>query len=942
MPRIDLPLICLAMLASSAVAEQRASPTVDYGEVIAPILSRHCLECHGPDAQQREAGLRLDSQTSAKIQLASGAIAIVPTQPSASELLTRVKSSGDDRMPPSDHATALSVTEIEQLTRWIQEGAQWESHWAFTAPARISPPNVQESDWIKNPIDQFILAKLAQESLTPRPTASRRKLVRRLYVDLTGLPPTPQQVSDFLADARPNAWGRLVDGLLASPQYGQRWGRHWLDVARYGDSNGGDENHAYPLAWRYRDYVISSFNEDLPFDAFVHEQLAGDLLADTTSDAPQHPADSANNDANDGVERNNARVTATGFLAMGTKILAEQDEVKKQADIVDEQIDTVGKTFLGLTLGCARCHDHKFDPIPTKDYYALAGIFHSTQISDQPIQTVAIQQALHQHQQQLERLTDERDRLQLQFNKQLSEESISLVVLEAESFAQGNVTSLSDSYGQGIGIISDRGAQMNFAEYAITIPVDGQYLIQLRYAAKNARPGRILINGEVVKKDAISQTTGGWMPVHQRWISEGTFPLKQGLITLRLESEPLMSHIDKIRLIRAGKSDHVSETLSQLDQLNNRLSKHKQQTPEPEKVMAAIDGNSQDTRIHIRGNHQQLGDAVMRGFPAILSSGSALNQSTGPTREAYSIPETQSGRQQLAYWMTDAKTGAGGQTARVIVNRLWHWHFGSGLVTTPNNFGMQGSRPTHPDLLNWLALELIQHNWSIKSLHRMIVTSASYQQETSNTANAWIHGFSKRRIEAEAIRDSLLMHGGTLSFDLIGQPLSVKTQDPSPADLDNNEAAYRSFRRRSVHLPVVRCNTHRFLTLYDFPNASTPVGSRDSTTVPTQALLLMNDPMVMQQAENIAQSILAKDATTSTQRALDRTNKDNAQKEVQQIQQLYELLFQRPTTGEEIASLRHFLREFKSTLPKDQDIELMTWTAMVHTLLLSSEYIHVD
>ncbi len=940
MPRIDLSLICLAILASSAMAEQRASSAIDYGEVIAPILSRHCLECHGPDAQQREAGLRLDSQNSAKGQLESGVRAIVPGKPSASELIIRVKSKSDDRMPPRDHATALSSTEIEQLTRWINEGAKWESHWAFTAPARMSPPSVLDSEWIQNPIDQFILAKLEQKSLTPRPTASPRKLARRLYFDLTGLPPTPQQISDFLADDRPNAWERLVDSLLAAPQYGQRWGRHWLDVARYGDSNGGDENHAYPLAWRYRDYVISSFNEDLPFDAFAHEQLAGDLLPDPANTSPLHRSESARSVSNNRANRKNARITATGFLAMGTKILAEQDEIKKQADIVDEQIDTVGKTFLALTLGCARCHDHKFDPIPTKDYYALAGIFHSTKLNDQPIHTVEIQQALHEHQQQLEHLTEELERLQGQLDEMLSDQSISLVVLEAESFTQGNVTSLNEGYGQGIGIISDRGAQKNFAEYAVKIPADGIYLLQLRYAAKNARPGRILINGEVVKEKAISQTTGGWMPEHQRWNSEGNIPLKQGSITLRLESEPLMSHIDKIRLIRAGKSNLISENLAQLDQLNAQLSKHRQQTPEPEKVMAATDGNSQDTRIHIRGSHRQLGDEVMRGFPRLLSS--APERSTTPIQHTHSIPETQSGRQQLASWMTDANTGAGGQTARVIANRLWHWHFGTGLVKTPNNFGMQGSRPTHPNLLDWLALELIQHDWSLKSLHRMIVTSATYQQETSKTPNALVHGFPKRRIEAEAIRDSLLMHGGNLSFDLMGQPLSVKTQDPSPADLESNEVAYRSFRRRSVHLPVVRCNTHRFLTLYDFPNAATPVGSRDSTTVPTQALLLMNDPMVMQQAEHIAQRFLANDTPTNTQLTLNGPKNAKIEKRTQWIQQLYDLLFQRPATDEEINTVKHFLNDFESTVTEDEASELKTWSAMIHTLLLSSEYIHVD
>ena len=943
MSRIHLPFICLVVLASHVLAEQRLSPAIDYGEVIAPILARHCLECHGPDAEQREAGLRLDSRKSATTPLASGATAIVPRQPSASELLKRIQSTGDDRMPPVEHATSLSVTEIQQLTRWIDDGAKWQTHWAFSPPARVSPPNVKHTDWIRNPIDQFILAKFEKESRSPRPKASPRKLARRLYFNLIGLPPTPQQISEFLQDDRPDAWERLVDRLLASPHYGQRWGRHWLDVARYGDSNGGDENHAYPFAWRYRNYVISSFNDDLPFSSFVHEQLAGDLLSEeTTHDILEPAAASARHEMNRKTDRKNAKVTATGFLALGTKILAEQDEVKKQADIVDEQIDTVGKTFLGLTLGCARCHDHKFDPIPTRDYYALAGIFHSTELGDRPIKTITFQQALREHQQQLDRLTEEQSRLQVRFEKQLKEASIHLLELEAESFTEGNVASLGDGYGEGIGIISDRGSQQNFAEYEIQIPAKGQYLIQLRYAARDARPGRLLINRQVVKKDAISQTTGGWMPEHQRWFSEGTFPLPQGTIKLRLESEPLMSHIDKIRLIHADQAARVTKQVAQIDDLRTKLTNHQQQKPESEKVMAASDGKSQNIRIHLRGSHLQLGDEVTRGFPTVISS--TPDQSASPDLDPHPIPPTQSGRRQLAYWMTDAGTGAGGQTARVIVNRLWHWHFGSGLVRTPNDFGMQGSRPTHPELLDWMALNLIQHDWSLKSLHRLIVTSASYQQETSESPNTWLHGFPRHRLEAEAIRDSLLMHGGSLSMDLVGLPLSVKSQDPSPKDLNNNEAAYRSFRRRSVYLPVVRCNTHRFLTLYDFPNAATPVGSRDSTTVPTQALLLMNDPMVMQQAENIARSTLAHHAppvapVTTKQSNINKGIPDHV---TQRIQSLYESLFQRPVTLKETENLQEFLGDFEATVTENKEAELKTWTALVHTLLLSSEYIHVD
>lgn len=936
MPRTQLPFILLIIFASFAAGERRDASAIDYGQVIAPILARHCLECHGPDAEQREAGLRLDSQESATGKLASGSIAIVPNQPAESELLTRVKSQGYDRMPPAGHANPLSDTEVQHLTRWINEGAKWQSHWAFTPPLRVPPPTPEDNDWIQNPIDQFILAKLKEQSLTPLPKASPRKLVRRLYFNLTGLPPTAEQIAEFLKDEHPNAWQRLVDRLLASPLYGQRWGRHWLDVARYGDSNGGDENHPYPLAWRYRDYVISSFNEGLPFNIFVHEQIAGDLIAArAVNTTTRHTKHLQKHQVTRVANRSNAQIIATGFLTLGTKILAEQDEAKKQADIVDEQIDTVGKTFLGLTLGCARCHDHKFDPIPTKDYYALAGIFHSTELGDQTIKTEKFRLALQAHQQQREQLENQRDRLQREIDNQLSDHSINLLVLEAETFAAGNVASLSDGYGEGIGIISDPGAQKNFVEYVLDIPVDGQYIIQLRYAAEQARPGRILIDGRVVKEDALSRTTGGWMPEHQRWISEGTVKLKQGSIRLRLESEPLMSHIDKIRLIQVDESNCFEQHLAQLDELDSRLSEHNQHTPEPEKVMAASDGTSQNSRIHIRGSHRQLGDEVIRGFPDIFSL--KEDQTATQPQENHQIPTTQSGRRQLGYWMTDAKTGAGGQTARVIANRLWHWHFGSGLVKTPNDFGMQGSRPTHPALLDWLALQLIEHDWSLKYLHRLITTSASFQQETSTTNNDWIHGFAKRRLEAEAIRDSLLMHGGTLSLDLVGMPLPVKTQDPSPEDLKNNEDAYRSFPRRSVYLPIVRCNTHRFLTIYDFPNAANPVGRRDRTTVPTQALLLMNDPLVMHQAENMARSILEKYTTRES-----RLTPSETETRVQQIHSLYQHLFQRYASKQEIRNLTLFLENFGSTIREDKDMNLRSWTALIHTLLLSSEYIHVD
>ncbi|MDF1845300.1 MAG: DUF1549 domain-containing protein [Rubripirellula sp.] len=908
MPACKNLIIFVAITAGGfRYGDELLAQRVDYGNDIALILSRHCFECHGPDADERQADLRLDSQASATSPAESGFTAITPGESGTSELIKRVKSNGGDRMPPAESGSRLSAGEIKQLERWIDEGATWERHWSFNKIVRRSPPIVRNQDWGRNPIDRFVLAKLEREGLTPVARAKPSVLVRRVYYDLLGLPPTPHEVTQFLNDQEPGAWERLIDRLLASPMYGQRWGRHWLDVARYGDSNGGDENHLYPYAWRYRDYVISSFNDDLPFDQFVNEQIAGDLIDAQSTHG----------------RRRNDRLTATGFLALGTKILAERDEIKKQADMVDEQIDTLGKAFLAFSLGCARCHDHKFDPIPTRDYYALAGIFHSTKLEDQVIQTDADRQENAAYEEKLEGLYQLRVRLRADVEAQIASAADDIPQWEAERFSAGNVTSLHDGYGQGIGIISDRGPQSSFAEYEIDIPADGPYLLQVRYAARDARPGEIRLNGAIVKENAIANTTGGWMPEHQQWFSECTVVLKVGANKLRIESEPLMSHIDKFRLIQVTNFASVIEKLEQLARLNREIIELQNNRPKPSYVMAVTEGTSRDVQIHIRGSHLQLGKPVARGFPTSLSS--TWDRPNETKLRSSIIPPAESGRLQLASWMTDAGAGAGGQTSRVIVNRLWHWHFGEGIVRTTNDFGLQGARPTHPELLDWMASELIRHDWSLKFLHRMIVTSATYQQGQSEHPRHLFRGLARRRLEAEAIRDSLLMHGGSLVVDVVGDLLGVKSQDPSPADLHANEAAYRDFPRRSVHLPIIRCNTNRFLVLYDFPNATTPVGSRDNTTVPTQALLLMNDPFVVQQAQDFARRIL---------RQFDH--------EQSRVEAIYQQLFQRSATSAEREALLEFRSEFGKLSSGGDIAEQAVWGAMIHSLFLSSEFIHVD
>ncbi|MDG2124104.1 MAG: DUF1549 domain-containing protein, partial [Verrucomicrobiales bacterium] len=504
------------------------------------------------------------------------------------------------------------------------------AHWAFQPVADPAPPTVRDHAWPSNQLDHFILSKIEAASLTPAPPADKHSLVRRAYFDLVGLPPTTAQVDTFVADTSPHAFSNLVDQLLESPHYGERWGRHWLDVARYGDSNGGDENHAYPHAFRYRNWVIDAFNRDLPYDQFVRQQIAGDLIDPSSPDL----------------------LPPTGFLAIGTKILAEKDPVKKRADIVDEQIDTLGRAFMAMTLGCARCHDHKFDPVPETDYYALAGIFHSTNIEDRTLVTPEAEAAQQQRKTQIAQLDQQITTVQQTLDS-LSDNGASHQ-WEAEEFDRGNIIVDSGNYGKGIGIIGDPGAQKNFVEYDIVIDRPGTYFVSLRYAAAASRPGRILVDGQVANGNAIAKITGGWHPDHQRWSLEAHTGLQPGTHTLRLESEPLMSHIDKIKITRVNDADTAVTTLEKLDQLENQRTALIAASDEKHlpRTMAVRDGEPADTRLNLRGNPHDLGPTVPRGFLSVIA----------PAKPSQKI-STGSGRRQLADWITDPGHPL---TARVI------------------------------------------------------------------------------------------------------------------------------------------------------------------------------------------------------------------------------------------------------------------------------------
>ena len=603
-----------------------------------------------------------------------------------------------------------------------------ERFWAFQPPVEPSQVVLEDSRRALTPLDTFVIARLEEKQLQPAPAANRRTLLRRVTFSLTGLPPTPAEVTAFLADDAADAFAQVVDRLLASPRYGERWGRHWLDVARYADSNGLDENYAYANAWRYRDYVIAAWNADKSYDQFVTEQLAGDLLPAAADESLRYD-----------------RLIATGFLALGPKFLAEKDPRKMEMDIIDEQVDTVGRVLMGLTLGCARCHDHKFDPISTEDYYGLAGIFKSTRTME------------------------------------------------------------------------------HFIKFA-------------------------------------------------RWY-ENPLPSK----------------------------DSADKSLT---------------------ALGATEREVVDVPVHRGGSHRDLGVTVPRRFPRVLAGDQ--QQPFGPHR---------SGRLRLARWLFAADHPL---TARVMVNRLWRWHFGAGLVRTTSNFGTLGDVPENQPLLDWLACRFMENGWSIKAMHRRILSSQTYQMSGRYDAQAaridpenrlrW--RWSARRLEAEVIRDALLSVSGTIDLAMGGSLLQIENRKYVFHHSQPDNTRY-DFSRRSVYLPVVRNNLYDVFSLFDYADASMINGDRPTTTIAPQALFLMNSDLVFEATEQMAENVLAERVSELEDR----------------IQQLYLQVYGRPATDREVIRARAFLAQVEADLTASAGVRptgrLGAWQLLCQILIAADEFIYL-
>ena len=1085
-----LPAAILASLLTAtahvplSAAEPNAKSVAFFEKKIRPVLIDQCIDCHSGD--DPESGLRVDS-LAGLIRGGERGPAIVIGKPEQSMLVRTIRHGELVKMPAKKK---LPAAQIADIVRWIKQGAVWpnqkppvvkprvagnqepaytaeqKSFWSLVPPVSAPLPTVKNRDWLQTPIDTFILAQLEGANISPAPKADKRTLIRRATFDLIGLPPTPDEVDAFLADDSPDAFARVVDRLLASTHYGQRWGRHWLDVARYADSNGLDENLAYANAFRYRDYVVRAMNRDLPFDQFVREQLAGDLLPDAPG--ASHATD---------------RLTATGFLGLGAKMLAEDDPVKMQMDIIDEQIDTVGRTFMGMTMGCARCHDHKFDPISAHDYYALAGIFKSTKTmenfkvvarwQERPLATPEALRRQKQHEQKiasakakvaqhveqnnqlvvaeaqrhvgdylLAALKKTRtDRLLAKARPRGEQPDVALqpgvLLIEAEDFTRGNVLKDTTSYGAGIGVLVNKGQLPNFVEYDIDLPTDGVYQFDLRYAAAASRPCKLFINGELVKADAAGKVTGSWNPDGQKWAVEGFFSFRQKKNVVRLEHAQFFPHIDKL-LISPAADAALSTAIAPLNaayqplpQFVTQWAKHLQMKPkaddadifkawrtlvlssvidspalretakrlgerfrliadkwkqarkENSKVerlnddgeealrqilhdpkgpfalpanienryaaaaqkelarlretvkslettlpqlplaMAVSDQGPEDVRIHIRGSHLSQGVSVKRRLPRVMTRGAQ------PT-----IGDGESGRLQLAEWITDPQHPL---TARVMVNRIWLWHFGEGLVRSPDNFGRLGERPTHPKLLDWLAVHFVKSGWSMKDMHRLILLSSVWQQSIEVDAetferdpeNRLLSRMNRRRLEAEAIRDSLLAVAGSLEESMGGTLLPTKNRAYVTSTANVNPVVYVS-NRRSIYLPVVRSALFDVFQAFDFADPSVLNGKRQSTTVAPQALFMMNSKFVAEQSQRMAERLFAEEPSDDATR----------------VARAWRLAYSRPPSADEVTfSLEYvdaYSRHYKSKFPNRSDVELRSWQSLCRAIMAANEFLFVE
>ena len=899
--RFWLPAVLISALLCPAAAADFAL----FEKSVRPLLVERCRECHSAETKTK-GGLSLDTREDWQRGGDSG-VAIVPGDPDKSLLIKAVSYHDRDlKMPPKK---PLSASDVEALRQWVAMGAPdprtsaaaqapagklhgdnpaSRSWWSFQPRTKPAVPEVKDQSWPRNAIDRFVLHKLEAAGLKPSADATPDMLLRRLFFDLIGLPPS---LDDF---ASGQATKDRVADLLASPRFGERWGRHWLDITRFAESSGGGRTLPFKDAWRYRDYVIDSMNENLSLDRFITEQLAGDILPHATPAEQRH------------------HVTATGFLVLGPTNYEEQDKQALRMDIIDEQLDTIGKSFLGMTIGCARCHDHKFDPISTKDYYAMAGILRSTRVIKDYKENVAhwidtpllmegeVETELQAREAKLTTLKQELDDAKANLKKAGVEKAQSaltpgpldpsalpgIVVDDTEAKEVGTwkrSTHTKTYIGKGYLSDDNRDKGAMTLTFIPKITEAGRYEVRFAYSPLAGRAENVpVVVFHADGEKAVTVDESEPPPIDGRFVSLGTYRFEaggEGYVLISNSETTKFVTADAVQFLKVDdiaaapdaktpKKATSSPLSKKVQALTDEIKALETKSPRrPEAMSVREDDQIENCPIHIRGQTRNLGEVVPRGYLSILKV------------PAEQPSAKQSGRLELAAWMVHRDNPL---TARVMANRVWLWLFGEGLVRTPDNFGTTGEAPSHPELLDYLANELIESGWDLKHLITLIVNSRTYQQSSNAEAgmrnvesqripnsnsplptsvdpeNRLLWRQNERRMDAESLRDTMLTISGELRNE-VGGPniIDAKAVDANSSLSQTLEYNYVfNDTRRSVYTPAFRNKRHELFEAFDFADINAPIGKRNTSTVAPQALFMMNHPFVMDQATKGAARLL--------------------------------------------------------------------------------------
>lgn len=955
---MGLTMVLASAIASRAQGPMAFKPPTTDGEVeffetqIRPVFADNCISCHG--LKKQKAGLRLDSRA-ALIHGSENGPVIVPGKPEKSKLILAINYGGDPQMPPKGK---LSQKAIDALTVWVKMGVPWpdsspssshspprrqgtpsgaastdaeeawKTHWAFQPVHKPPFPSAKNTCWSNSPIDAWILSQLEGKGLRPAPMADRHTLIRRAYFDLIGLPPTESEIEAFASDSSPDAFARLIDRLLSSPQYGERWGRYWLDVARYADSKGYvfNQERRFPYSYTYRDYVIRAFNDDLPFDQFILQQLAADRLP---LGSDKHP------------------LAAMGFLTVGRRFM------NNIHDIIDDRVDVTTRGLLGLTVTCARCHDHKFDPIPTRDYYSLYGVFASSvepslpPVIETPRRTkeyVVFENQLQEKERKLEQFFEHKhEELEASFRKRAADyllagnEAHGKPKTEEFMFVTegGELNPLGVARWRKFLETSRKSSDPVFTAWhafavlpekefraqapAVTAKIvstkttnrlvaqafTGKPPVDLREVAK--RYGDLFSAADKAWQEASKKTADAPKPASQSLADPAQDELRRFLYCPGKPTCLAMRETEEFLLDRAS--------LDQLKALRSEMEKLKAISPgAPARAMILEDApNLYNPHVFRRGNPNNSGEAVPRQFLELLSGSQRQ-----PFREG-------SGRLELARAIANKDNPL---TARVFVNRVWLHHFSAGLVHTPSDFGMRSDPPTHPELLDYLASSFMENGWSIKKLHKVIMMSSAYQQtsdppaelakagEEADPENRLLWKMNRRRLDFEAQRDSLLAVAGRLEVKMGGAPVELTTQPFNP--------------RRTIYGFIDRQNLPGLFRTFDFPSPDSTSPQRYETTVPQQALFLMNGPFVLEQVR----------------RLIHRPEVQNQNDPQGRIQALHRLVLSREAEPEEVSMGLRFIESEASRLRsnrlKPQTQDMTPWEKYAQVLLMTNEFVFVD